>query len=180
MEASIAKARARDAVESATARGEIPRPRRCESCGVEQDATGKPDIHNHHHSYLPEHRLDVIPLCAGCHRRVHYGSLPEPRTGRVYFENHGDPTALTLIEAMRRATCPHCGAGPGEPCVGLKKRRGQPVRVTHRQRAAAAADVAHPDTDAGRFIASWLRRNVVRRDVPPCEAVLPVAAKQAA
>lgn len=38
----------------------------------------------HHWSYAPEHRLDVIALCLGCHMRIHYGTLPEPRTGRIY------------------------------------------------------------------------------------------------
>lgn len=38
----------------------------------------------HHHSYKPEHRLDVIGLCRSCHLKVHWGSIAEPRTGRVY------------------------------------------------------------------------------------------------
>ncbi len=29
----------------------------------------------HHWSYESEHRLDVVPLCVGCHKRLHRGGL---------------------------------------------------------------------------------------------------------
>ena len=45
---------------------------------------GAAGIHQHHWSYRPEHMKDTIPLCRSCHRRVHTGVIPEPRTGRVY------------------------------------------------------------------------------------------------
>ena len=32
---------------------------------------GKAAEHYHHWSYLPEHRLDVIPVCAECHKKIH-------------------------------------------------------------------------------------------------------------
>lgn len=36
----------------------------CQHCG-------KQARHYHHWSYLPEHQLDVIPLCTKCHKKVH-------------------------------------------------------------------------------------------------------------
>lgn len=66
------------AVQKAILRGELPEPTRCEACGSEKQ------IVRHHWSSLPEHRLDVIALCRSCRARVLHGSVPEPRTGRIY------------------------------------------------------------------------------------------------
>lgn len=60
------------------------RPTICEACGAAPPGGGRSGIHMHHWSYAPEHADDLIPLCVSCHRRVHMGGLPEPRTGRVY------------------------------------------------------------------------------------------------
>lgn len=56
---------------------------RCEICG------GEGKIHRHHWSYEPEHADDLILLCVSCHRNVHAGRLPEPRTGKIYNTNNG-------------------------------------------------------------------------------------------
>lgn len=74
------------AVAAALRAGTITYRRACEACGKSTKrgsgrATG---MVLHHWSYAPEHWLDVITLCVGCHRRVHSGTIAEPRTGRVY------------------------------------------------------------------------------------------------
>ncbi len=72
----------------------LPLATACEACGRGQHeiANGAPGVVWHHHSYAPEHRTDVIPLCRGCHRRVHSGRIQEPRTGRVW------PGRLGLVD----------------------------------------------------------------------------------
>jgi len=64
----------------------LPAPTACEACGRAQYVTvnGRPGVVHHHHSYEPAYRRDCIALCLSCHRRVHCGSLAEPRTGRLY------------------------------------------------------------------------------------------------
>jgi len=42
----------------------------CADCGGQAQ-------HYHHESYAPEHRLDVVPLCASCHKKRH----AKPPTG---------------------------------------------------------------------------------------------------
>ena len=37
----------------------------------------------HHHSYAPEHQLDVVALCGRCHQLVHNRRIPEPVTGKL-------------------------------------------------------------------------------------------------
>lgn len=60
------KTAAREAVKHAVQVGKIPSATTCtcELCGSKARAY-------HHWSYLPEHRLDVIPLCPKCHSKVH-------------------------------------------------------------------------------------------------------------
>ena len=69
------------------AASKLPLATECEVCRRPQwiVANGGPGVVLHHHSYAPEHHTDVIPLCQSCHRRVHAGTLPEPRTGRRYI-----------------------------------------------------------------------------------------------
>ena len=54
---------ARDAVYRAVKEGRLIKPDRCEDCG----ATGR--IEGHHHSYEPEHWLDVKWVCKRCHNK---------------------------------------------------------------------------------------------------------------
>lgn len=63
------KAKAQYAVSHAVARGSLPKAstQNCAHCGG--NAT-----EYHHWSYEPEHRLDVVPLCHGCHMKVHFTS----------------------------------------------------------------------------------------------------------
>lgn len=70
------KSFARDEVNRAVREGRLPRPELCEACGC----VG-PSVYHHHDYGQP---LDVIPLCRTCHQRVHNGTIPEPRTGRMY------------------------------------------------------------------------------------------------
>ncbi len=66
--------------------GLISKPQQCEVC------TSTNRLVWHHWSYELEHALNVIPLCVGCHIRIHRGKIPEPRTGRVYdFKNRKPP-----------------------------------------------------------------------------------------
>lgn len=65
--------------------GRFPYPGACENCGCPQGGKGRRQVVVWHHwSYLVEHHFDVIPLCRKCHRKVHDGTIPEPRTGRRY------------------------------------------------------------------------------------------------
>ena len=81
------------AVYAAIAAGEIDaEPRSCCVCGVagRYPPDGPHRINApawsivwHHHSYAPEHWLDVVPVCRSCHNRIHFGTIPEPRTGQL-------------------------------------------------------------------------------------------------
>jgi hypothetical protein len=91
-----AQRRAHGAVRRAVLAGTLAqRPPACEVCGKAGELQGKLgstvraaaatqnwSIAYHHHSYLPEHQLDVVAVCHGCHHRIHRGRLPEPLTGQ--------------------------------------------------------------------------------------------------
>lgn len=71
---------------AALSRGEIPSNEPCEACGTPQATVdGKPQVIRHHPDY--RRPLETLPLCLSCHSHVHYGNIPEPRTGRVYGED---------------------------------------------------------------------------------------------
>ena len=70
------------AVKAAITAGVLPAPTRCEACQMAAKSGSCRSIVYHHHDY--DKPLDVIPLCQSCHRKVHAGSLVEPRTGRIY------------------------------------------------------------------------------------------------
>ena len=55
--------RAGHAVEVALLKGTLTRPKFCSACGKSAKAEG-----HHHKGYEPEHWLDVLWLCAACHR----------------------------------------------------------------------------------------------------------------
>ena len=90
---------ANGAVARAISAGRLVRSSFCEACGGRGDLRliSNMPIHLHHWSYDREYWLDVIPLCVSCHRRVHYGAIPEPRTGRMY------PRRADLMAARRAA-----------------------------------------------------------------------------
>ena len=60
------KQNAKKAVRYAVKTGRLAPASACEC-----NDCGKPAQHLHHHSYEVEHRLDVVPLCASCHRIRH-------------------------------------------------------------------------------------------------------------
>lgn len=74
------KYNAHKAVEAALAAGELNKPKKCESCGVEGNR-----LESHHEDYAEP--LDVDWWCAGCHRTHHQG-----------WEN------------VKMVYCPECGA----------------------------------------------------------------------
>jgi hypothetical protein len=97
---------ARNAVSKALLCGQLDRDPSCEVCGRPQERPHNyskpfPVVLYHHHSYEPAHWLDVIPLCASCHRAVHNGRMPEPRTGRVY--DYVNPLKGTRVVHVRGA-----------------------------------------------------------------------------
>lgn len=63
--------RARNKVGGAIRLGKLIRSNYCELCGVECKPEG------HHWSYLEEHWLAVIWLCASCHRRLDHSNIEE-------------------------------------------------------------------------------------------------------
>lgn len=64
------------AVADARKLGALTMPATCELCD-------KPARYGHHHSYLPEHWLDVAWVCSTHHGAIHAGKVAEPRTGLV-------------------------------------------------------------------------------------------------
>jgi len=75
------KERARGAVGTAIANGTLQRPSSCEVCGTTK---GRLVWHHPEASYAEgRYLMNLIPLCSSCHRKVHGGSLPEPRSGAI-------------------------------------------------------------------------------------------------
>ena len=72
--------KAKDVVSTATQRGKMPRVNtlQCYYCPAQAE-------HYHHHSYEPECRLDVIPVCRKCHKKIH-NIITEPK---VQYLSHG-------------------------------------------------------------------------------------------
>lgn len=90
-------------VNRAVARGQLTRPDHCEACGKfgPKNSRGQATIHGHHHKgYDAEHVLDVVWLCAPCHRLAH----PE-REGWHQKRNMPSPKGrkLNLTDDERRA-----------------------------------------------------------------------------
>jgi 8-oxo-dGTP diphosphatase len=99
MKADIAAApfpsegRAHAEVARAIREGRLDQNVPCEVCGRPQSGVGRmAEVVFHHHDYSKP--LDVIPLCRDCHRKVHDGVIPEPRTGRFYKHDPGDIDAI--------------------------------------------------------------------------------------
>lgn len=174
------RVRAQAAVSKAMLAGELPRPTRCEACGREarqrdpeaSHSDGRAaDVVNHHWSYQPQHWLDVIPMCRSCHRSMHAGSLPEPRTGRLYRRGPDPqrPSAAELVAIILHADCPHCGSPAGAFCVGTKKRMlGQVTGRLHAARIHAATVLDQPvSRDAQLAAKALLRRGLLRDFMTP-------------
>ena len=62
------KRKAKDFVHNMVRAGVLPQinTQKCKHCGNRAD-------HYHHWSYLPEHWIEVIPLCKQCHVNLHQG-----------------------------------------------------------------------------------------------------------
>ena len=60
------KIKAKSKVQIAIKRGELAPASACQC-----NDCSKPAVDLHHHSYEPKHWLDVVPLCASCHRIRH-------------------------------------------------------------------------------------------------------------
>ena len=103
---------AQSAVGSAILRGALVRhPQSCAICAKLGRMVGavRPhwSIHYHHWSYLPEHWLDVKPLCGSCHQRVHAGTIPDPTSGATWERTPYAPidpvvAASAAVDARRR------------------------------------------------------------------------------
>lgn len=97
--------RAHRLTKEACAAGTIDNREGCEACGVAQATIERGDLLVLRHHFDYEKPVDTIPLCRRCHRLVHAGKLPEPRTGRVYTEGRATldcPPELYLETARRR------------------------------------------------------------------------------
>ena len=64
--------KAMTAIMHALERGKIEKPDSCQVCNKKRKVQG------HHESYEPEHWLDVIWLCASCHKKYHLGHITIP------------------------------------------------------------------------------------------------------
>jgi DNA-binding XRE family transcriptional regulator len=91
---------ARSALTAAVESGVVVRGTVCEACGCDS-----PALEAHHFSYRPESWLDVMWLHPECHRAVHHGRIPEPRTGRWYpaCANRDGEGVGPLLRSIRTA-----------------------------------------------------------------------------
>ena len=117
------KVHAHMAVADAIASGVLRRAEKCQLCGTLQGPSGKVVVY-HHHSYDPEHWLTLDEVCASCHRGIHGGRIPEPRTGR-----------LNLTDAQRRRLA-YLG---GEPARTIGTPRPSNAELGRRRQALRLA-----------------------------------------
>jgi hypothetical protein len=68
------------AVARAVREGRMSKPKECSRCGADSHIQA-----HHHKGYAPEHLLDVMWLCASCHRKEHiaHPELQHPLRGKV-------------------------------------------------------------------------------------------------
>lgn len=83
------KSEAQAAVARAVREGRLA-PAASQSCRC----CGEPAAKHHHWSYLPEHQLDVAPVCNGCHARIHAGQIPDPTSG-AFWDGAREPRPET-------------------------------------------------------------------------------------
>lgn len=69
----VSNFRAQNAVKWALKKGELTRPESCEKCGDKPSPgkDGRSRIQGHHESYERSKWLDVVWLCAKCHKKTH-------------------------------------------------------------------------------------------------------------
>lgn len=70
---------ASEKVNLAVNRGELPAAKSLYCCRCHEQAA-----HYHHQSYLPDDRLNVLPLCNSCHRRIDKGGMEIVFSGFAY------------------------------------------------------------------------------------------------
>lgn len=129
--------RAHRLVDAAVKDGRINGNEPCEVCGAAQRFTtdDRPYVVRHHWSYSSP--LDTIPLCLECHQMVHRGTIPEPRTGRVYAAavRMDVPAALYMETVAKRLREWDAIAGTRTEIVesfrDTMKRKGDPQMHLH-------------------------------------------------
>jgi hypothetical protein len=126
------------AVRMAVRSGRLPPLTECALCGGKQSPNGR-NVEYHHHSYAPEHWLDVIAVDRACHRKIHAGTIPEPATGTYRRK----PWGLTLPETdeLLRQILP------------MLAEWGPPIAPEHRQLWAAVRARANTLGLVGSFAA---------------------------
>jgi hypothetical protein len=143
------RTRARQAVTLTIHHGHLVPAASCEACGA---ATAK-RFHYHHHSYAVAYMLDVIPLCVTCHRRLHWGHVVEPRTGRLYA------AAGIRAEQARNRRDAHAAYLTAHATLLVFDGKRWPWH-TKRIEALAAWLAAHPDLPPPRSRPrSWTRHS---------------------
>lgn len=141
--------RAHRMVDAALKDGRIRADEPCEACGAPQGVgtDNLPLVVRHHWSY--SHPLDTIPLCLECHQQVHRGTIPEPRTGRVYnrAERMDVPPAL-YMETV------HARLAEWDKLAGTRTEFVETIRDT-------------PKNGSGRPMhLHWLRAHLVSGNAP--------------
>lgn len=92
--------RAQAAVTYAVRSGKLPRPSGlpCDGCG------GGAVLYHHHKGYAPAHQLDVVPLCAGCHRRGHAEEQRPPPADRTRYQSISVEEFFSGLLSLREAS----------------------------------------------------------------------------
>jgi hypothetical protein len=136
------------AVKTALKSGRLPRPTACCVCGKARERSGRA-VSYHHHSYAPDDRLNVRPVCGSCHSRIHAGILPEPATGVLRPNRWGlthpemDAEAIRLLPQM-------VGAGHAAPGIAGRLFRALRLRAKRSGLLRGIPSRGSYITDAGR------------------------------
>lgn len=150
------------AVTSAIKDGRLRHADACEACGSVQRyaiiaRAGKMErratVVWHHWSYLPMHWLDVIGLCTACHRRLHAGLIPEPRTGRVYQPPPSQAAPPAELPPWRFVHAYATRAAAREATLMLAC-DGRDARIVHTEGRFVVEDRTWPDVVAHGVLAA--------------------------